>query len=250
LFNKGGEYVSSIYEGILNNQLSYIVRKLTIRDLPEILNVQDQVIDYLENKERVQPLTEEEFRFILNGNGWMIGAFAEEQLVAFRALLVPLIDEEHLGRDIGLLDDELPKVIYQEISNVLPAFRGNQLQKILARVIMQELSLENHSYRYVCCTVAPFNIPSLKDKFAQGMKIAALKEKYGGSLRYIFVKDLREIGEPEYKKTIYIPMKEISAQHAKIAEGWHGIQMEERKGEWWVQYALSTSGAWHRSWTK
>ena len=31
----------------------------------------------------------------------------------------------------------------------------------------------------------PFNIPSLKDKFAQGMEIAALKEKYGGSMRYV-----------------------------------------------------------------
>ena len=34
-------------------------------------------------------------------------------------------------------------------------------------------------------TVAPFNIPSLKDKFAQGMEVAALKEKYSGSMRYV-----------------------------------------------------------------
>ena len=131
-------------------------------------------------------------------------------------MLVPPIDEEHLGWDIGLSESELPKVIYQEISNVLPAFRGNQLQKILASLIMQELAKKNHSYRYVCCTVAPFNIPSLKDKFSQGMRIAALKEKYGGSLRYIFVKDLEEIGEPEYKETIFIPMKEFSAQQSKL----------------------------------
>ncbi|WP_102273077.1 N-acetyltransferase [Cytobacillus massiliigabonensis] len=229
--------MSYIYEGILKNkQITFKVRKLTMGDLPGILNVQDQVILQLENKERLQPLTDEEFQFILDGNGWMIGAFAENQLIAFRALLVPPIDEEHLGRDIGLTEMELPKVIYQEISNVLPAFRGNQLQKILASLIMQELAKENHSYRYVCCTVAPFNIPSLKDKFAQGMKIAALKEKYGGSLRYIFVKDLEEIGEPEYKETIFIQMNDTRAQQAKLAEGWQGIQMEERAGAWLVQY--------------
>ena len=50
---------------------------------------------------------------------------------------------------------------------------------------MDELQKEDSKYDYVCCTVAPFNIPSLKDKFAQGMAIAALKEKYGGSLRYV-----------------------------------------------------------------
>ncbi|KOP71043.1 benzoate transporter [Bacillus sp. FJAT-21945] len=239
--------MSHIYKGILKNkQISFAVRKLTMGDLPGILNVQDQVILQLENKKRLQPLTDEEFQFILEGNGWMIGAFAEDQLIAFRALLVPLIDEEHLGRDIGLSETELPKVIYQEISNVLPKFRGNQLQKILASLIMQELAKENPPYRYVCCTVAPFNIPSLKDKFAQGMKIAALKEKYGGSMRYILVKDLEDIEEPKYKETIFMQMQDIHAQQVKLAEGWHGIQMEEREGEWWVQYALSTSNDQHR----
>ena len=47
------------------------------------------------------------------------------------------------------------------------------------------ITKENSKYDYVCCTVAPFNIPSLKDKFSQGMEIAALKEKYGGSMRYV-----------------------------------------------------------------
>ena len=51
------------------------------------------------------------------------------------------------------------------------------MQKILATVIMDELQKEDSQYNYVCCTVAPFNIPSLKDKFAQGMEIAALKER-------------------------------------------------------------------------
>ena len=32
---------------------------------------------------------------------------------------------------------------------------------------MDELQKENGKYDYVCCTVAPFNIPSLKDKFSR-----------------------------------------------------------------------------------
>ena len=37
--------------------------------------------------------------------------------------------------------------------------------------------LKKDDYKYVCATVAPFNIPSLKDKFAQQMEIAAMKWK-------------------------------------------------------------------------
>ncbi|MBY0122926.1 GNAT family N-acetyltransferase [Bacillus sp. S/N-304-OC-R1] len=228
-----------IFEGTLfkNGKVQpFVVQHLTMEDLPSILKVQDQVVAHLDGQKTLQPLTVEEFQFILEGKGMMIGAFSNERLIAFRALLVPIIDEEHLGIDIGLAESELPKVIYQEISNVLPEYRGNQLQKTLASLIMKELLKSDHGFRYVCCTVAPFNIPSLKDKFSQGMRIAALKEKYGGSLRYIFVMDLAETGEPEWKESLYIPMEDTVAQQSKLAEGWRGFRMEERDEELYVEY--------------
>ncbi|MBS4192230.1 GNAT family N-acetyltransferase [Bacillus sp. FJAT-49705] len=231
--------MNSIYEGTLikNGQtLPFVVQPLTMEHLPSILEVQDQVVAHLNGRETLQPLTEEEFQYILEGKGMMIGAFSDEHLIAFRALLVPIIDEEHLGIDIGLTESELQKVIYQEISNVLPEYRGNQLQKTLASLIMKELAKHDHGFRYVCCTVAPFNIPSLNDKFSQGMRIAELKEKYGGSLRYIFVLDLGETAEFEWKESLYIPMGDTSAQQSKLAEGWRGIRMEERNGEMYVEY--------------
>lgn len=228
-----------IYEGTLMKEgqtIPFVVQPLTMEDLGRILEVQDQVVSHLNGKNTLQPLKEEEFQYILEGNGMMIGAFIDGKLIAFRALLVPVMDEEHLGLDIGLSDSELPKVIYQEISNVLPDYRGNQLQKTLAGLIMKELSKNDHGYRYVCCTVAPFNVPSLKDKFSQDMRIAALKEKYGGSLRYIFVKDLVEIIEPDWSESLFIPMGATEAQQLKLSEGWRGIRMEERDGELWVEY--------------
>ena len=147
--------------------------------------MQRKVVAELADKTILHLLSEEEFRNILEGNGLMIGAFVEERLIAFRALLVPAIDEEHLGRDIGLADEDLGKVIYQEVSNVLAEYRGNKLQRTLAILIMQELTKLESQFQYVCCTVAPINIPSLKDKFVQGMEVASLKEKYGGVLRYV-----------------------------------------------------------------
>ena len=116
----------------------------------------------------------------------MIGAYVGEELIAFRALLNPPIDEEHLGYDCGIAENEFQRVLYQEISNVSPKYRGYGLQKTLATVVMENIDLEK--YDYVCSTVKPYNIPSLKDKFSQDLVIKGLKIKYVDKLRYIFIK--------------------------------------------------------------
>ena len=238
---EGDEFVQPIFEGLINknNKIAhrFTVYKLTINHLPEILFVQEQILLDLKEKEFLQPLTSDEFKYILNENGYMLGIFINGMLIAFRALLVPPIDDEqHLGLDLGLKDQELKKVIYQEISSVLPEYRGNQLQKTLAALIMQELSKQKHPYRYICCTVAPFNIPSLKDKFAQGMEIIGLKKKYEGILRYIFVKDLENVDTPLWQEVAIIEMNDITAQQSKLAEGWRGYHMEIRDDILWIHY--------------
>ncbi|WIY61658.1 GNAT family N-acetyltransferase [Bacillus arachidis] len=217
-----------LYEGTLKqNEQNFQVTTLSLNHVEEILSLQDIIIEALENKDRLQPLTLEEFQYILNSNGMMIGAFAGDQLIAFRALLVPPIDEDHLGLDIGLTHEELERVIYQEISNVHPDYRGNGMQRILAKVIMKKLQQADGKFDYVCCTVAPFNIPSLKDKFAQGMEIAALKEKYGGSMRYVFVKELRKDKERDWTDIKSVPMNNTSEQQTLLAEGYRGYKMEK-----------------------
>lgn len=226
-----------LYEGRLkqNNELFHVTL-LSLEHIEQILLLQNVVVEALEDKSRLQPLSQEEFQYILEGNGMMIGAFIENELIAFRALLVPPIDDEHLGLDIGLPESELHRVIYQEISNVHPNWRGNGMQKILATVIMDELQKEDSKYDYVCCTVAPFNIPSLKDKFAQGMKIAALKEKYGGSMRYVFVKELREENERDWTDIKSIPMNNAGGQQALLSEGYRGYKMEKVDEDFVVKF--------------
>ncbi|TXR98178.1 GNAT family N-acetyltransferase [Bacillus sp. SH7-1] len=226
-----------LYEGTLKqNNESFHVTLLSLEHIEQILSLQNIVVEALEDKSRLQPLSQEEFQYILEGNGMMIGAFIENELIAFRALLVPPIDDEHLGLDIGIAESELHRVIYQEISNVHPSCRGNGMQKILATVIMDELQKEDSKYDYVCCTVAPFNIPSLKDKFAQGMEIAALKEKYGGSMRYVFVKELRGVKKRDWTDIKSVPMSDASGQQALLSEGYRGYEMEKVDGDFVVKF--------------
>ncbi|OCA87163.1 benzoate transporter [Pseudobacillus wudalianchiensis] len=226
-----------IHEGRLstNNQAFTIVR-LSMEHIDLILELQQVVIETLENKDILQPLSYEEFQYILEGKGLMVGTFADKKLIAFRALLVPPLDEEHLGRDIGLTEEELSSVIYQEISNVHPHYRGNGLQKLLAQCIMKELETLDQQYKYVCCTVAPFNIPSLKDKFAQGMEMATLKEKYGSRLRYVFVKELREDRTEKEWEFATSRMDDTTGQQELFKQGWKGFRMENREGIQWVDF--------------
>ncbi|PEJ69438.1 N-acetyltransferase [Bacillus wiedmannii] len=226
-----------LYKGSLKqNNEPFHVTLLSLENIEQILSLQNVVVKALEDKSRLQPLSLEEFQYILEGNGMMIGAFIENELIAFRALLVPPIDDEHLGLDIGIQESELHRVIYQEISNVHPSCRGNGMQKILATVIMDELQKEDSKYDYVCCTVAPFNIPSLKDKFAQGMEIAALKEKYGGSLRYVFVKELRSDKERDWTDVKHILMSDAGKQQALLSEGYRGYEMEKKEDTFIVKF--------------
>ncbi|EEM12956.1 hypothetical protein [Bacillus pseudomycoides] len=225
-----------LYEGTLKqNEQRFKVAPLSFDHIEQILSLQNVVIEALENTDSLQPLTLEEYQYILNGNGLIIGAFVDQELIAFRALLVPPIDDEHLGFDIGLTEDDLDRVIYQEISNVHPKCRGNGMQKILATVIMEQLTQTDSKYDYVCCTVAPFNIPSLKDKFAQGMEIAALKEKYGGNMRYVFVKKLRGNEEKVWTTVKTVPMSDTSRQQKLLIEGYRGYEIEHHDGEYFVR---------------
>ncbi|KZE37518.1 benzoate transporter [Bhargavaea cecembensis] len=222
-----------IFEGELKNGQPIHMHKLTPEQLPEILSLQEQVIQALEVKERLQPLTEDEFRFILEGNGEMIGVYADGKMIAWRAMLVPDNDHEGLGRDVGVPEEEIGKVIYQEISAVSPEWRGFSLQTIMGSVLMDRVDAER--YRYVCSTVMPGNIPSLKDKFRHGLEVRALKEKYGGKLRYVFMKDL-QAPEQERTESREIPMDDIAAQQALLADGWVGTAMAEGGNGWFVRY--------------
>ncbi|HEX5565008.1 MAG TPA: hypothetical protein VFX34_08610 [Sporosarcina sp.] len=209
------------------------IRSLALDDLGTIMELQEKVIASLTVTSFLQPLSVEEFRFILNGNGSMIGAFHDNRLIAFRAMLEPEIDDHHLGKDADLPDSALPSVLYSEVTNVDPEYRGNSLQRILGEFLMQNIDRARH--RYVFATVAPFNIASLKDKFALGMHIISLQKKYGNLLRYTLMKDL-QANEQTGTLTITADMSDSMKQQSLLGDGWIGVGLEEVDGTWKVKF--------------
>lgn len=231
-----GSRNEAIYEGAIGDK-PFQVHVLNQDHLPQIVSLQEHVCNALPDKNTLQPLSNEELLYILNRNGIMIGAFINKELIAFRALLIPIIDEEHLGYDIGLAEEsDLKRVLYQEISNVHPSYRGFGLQKTLAKIIMQQV--DPSAFDVVCATVMPYNIASLKDKFSQGMHVAALKYKYNGKLRYVFAKPLHT--EIEYEdEVISKVMNDVEGQQALLKNGYFGVSMRQVDHEWIVEYKKS-----------
>lgn len=224
--------MEKIYEGMLG-ETPFYVTALDLQHLQEIENLQVEVYESLVDQSILQPLTSEEFEYILKGNGMMIGAYVGQDLIAFRALLNPPVDNEHLGYDCGIMEDAFNRVLYQEVSNVSPKYRGFGLQKILANIIMSQIDLSK--YDYVCSTVKPYNIPSLKDKFAQGLVVKGLKIKYVDKLRYIFFKDLRQ-ELPIFKEKKTISMDDTVGQQQLLKQGYSGTSMYEDQNDWLVVY--------------
>lgn len=210
----------------------YIVRELTLEHMDSILRLQHIVLRAMENDNFLSPLTRGEYEDSIIRN-LMIGAFIDNELIAFRALAVPPLDDQHLGYDIGLSEEQLEKIVYQEITNVHPAYRGFSLQKKLGTIVME--LLDASPYTHVCATVAPFNIASIKDKLSQGMVIGALKKKYGGMLRYVFYKKLH-VDRNNGDKFIETPMNAIEQQQQLIAEGWIGTSILQKENVWYVRY--------------
>ncbi|WHP40189.1 GNAT family N-acetyltransferase [Lysinibacillus boronitolerans] len=222
-----------IYDGKLG-ETPFFVIKLTLQHLQQIEELQVEIYEALADQSILQPLSTEEFEYILNGHGMMIGAYVGEELIAFRALLKPPIDEEHLGYDCGIAENEFQRVLYQEISNVSPKYRGYGLQKTLATVVMENIDLEK--YDYVCSTVKPYNIPSLKDKFSQDLVIKGLKIKYVDKLRYIFYKDLQQEKSSNFTEKQVISMGDTTAQQQLLKQGFLGTSMFEENNDWFVVY--------------
>ena len=212
-----------IAEGKLRtSDVPFEVRVLEESDIAEMLSLQEAVRLAVENPDSLETLSTDEFQYILSGNGYMIGAYVENEMIAFRAMLVPsLNDKEHLGIDAGIPEDKLHRVIYSEITVVHPDFRGNGLQTYMGRIVFDQVDAQRYSY--IAATVAPFNIPSLKDKLSLGMEMVALGEKYNGKLRYVLFKELESETKQPASETKRVYMGAMEAQQNLMRVCFRGV---------------------------
>lgn len=153
------------------------------------------------NMQKVYEAVENKETFVCDDLDWVkeqleVRGFAvvacDEQGQIAGSLIVsyPEMDDDNLGRDIGLSLEEQQKVVHMESAVVLPQYRGNHLQRRL--LLYAEEVLDKQSYRYLMCTISPQNPASYKSIEACGYQLRLTKEKYGGLMRRIYCKTVGE----------------------------------------------------------
>lgn len=102
--------------------------------------------------------------------------------------VMPGMEPENMGYDIGLPKEELPMVAHMDSVAILPQYRGHGLQRRLMEAA--ESDLRREGYRYLMCTVHPDNCYSRNNVIGQGYRSMMVKEKYGGYIREVFLKQV------------------------------------------------------------
>jgi len=64
-----------------------------------------------------------------------------------------------------------------------------------------------------------------------------LKEKYNGSMRYVFVKELRGDKERDWTDVKSVPMSDTVGQQALISEGYRGYEMVKLNNTFFVKFS-------------
>ncbi|MCE4957538.1 GNAT family N-acetyltransferase [Macrococcoides caseolyticum] len=162
------------------------IRRATVNDIDRISEIQQSALAVLKNPEELDPVPVED---LLNEikNALMAVALVDGKIAAFRTMHIP--EEDYLGPYIGIKDPNREGLIYSDITIVDPEFRGMSLQRKLGQWLFDDVEKK---YKVIMATVHPNNLPSLKDKFHLGMSIVAMDYLYGGKLRFVFMKDLKQ----------------------------------------------------------
>lgn len=162
---------------------------LDLSYINKIMELQEEIINGIENKEIYACSHREEFEECINETGKIIGCLDEEDnLIAMGVYVNKGLKEGNYGNDIDITGDELLKVGQIESTVVREDYRGNGLQKIICKML-EDISLNNGD-TLITATASPYNEFSVDTFLKQGYEIKKDKLKYGGLRRYILAKSL------------------------------------------------------------
>jgi hypothetical protein len=213
----------------------YVICLLSMRELPEIMALQETIVQQLHRSDILQPFSCDFMKQHLNGKGFVLGVFVKSRLVAFRNVYFPDKHDStwNLGNDIGLGSSELDKVANLQMVCVHPDYRGNALAMRMNRLSLQ-LIRDNGAHEHVCATVSPYNYWNIRILLNCGFHIKKLKHKYRGKLRYVVH---RQLGRPvtfEPGTAIEISLDDFTFQKILMDDGYCGLDIRAKKDHYRV----------------
>lgn len=176
---------------------NFMIRKAQLADAEAIYEVMLKAEEALEDKTLYvcDDLEYVKLHIIVpenevNSNGFgVVGCDENGKIVGSFIIRYPKNSEDNLGRDVDLSDAELLQVVHMESAAVLPEYRGNHLQEKMLR--FAENLIDRNRYQYFMATVSPDNPASYLTFEKCGYQLIKTKEKYGGLMRRIYLKHLK-----------------------------------------------------------
>ncbi|MDF2890935.1 MAG: hypothetical protein K0R80_1302 [Clostridia bacterium] len=209
-------------------QEGYEMRLIVERELEEVVALQGLVYSKLPNKQVLYMDSYDEMLTDMNLGAKIVGVFNQNQeLIAYRYVGFPGYDDKNLGYDINLPHKELGKVVHLETTVVHPDYRGNGLQSLTLQQMIPVV--KEMGYKHMLCTVSPQNYFSLFNIMKNGLKIKALKRKYGdentgkeGLWRFILHRNLEPVSLLNPRELLKTSISDLEKQEKLIKEGFIG----------------------------
>jgi len=214
----------------------YTMRFLTEEDLQSVVRLQEIVLYDLKDPELYHPSTQEDFLRYLR-NGYSIGVAVDGGLIGYGIIYLPEDENENLGLDIGMPDEDLQYVVHFQSSVIHPDYRGNSFQ---TKIIGNLFDIIHDIGRYhLLCTISPKNYYSLSNTLRSGFVIKEIKEKFGGLLRCILYKDLRPGEGQTWQDITIIRSSDIEGQRKLLGDGYVGFDVSRGRNEFFIHYGKS-----------
>ena len=147
----------------------------------------EEVWEELPNKDIYSCDDLENVRNFLKGAGFgIVGVNKDGRIVSSLICQYPGTNDDNLGFDIGLSNEELLRVVHFESAVVHRDYRGQGLEGRM--VAFAEDHIDKQRYDIFLGTVSPDNPASCHTAEKNGFSCLLTKEKYGGLIRRIYCK--------------------------------------------------------------
>lgn len=170
--------------------LEICIRRCNLGDQNKILSLQDSVYNNIKNKATFVMTTEDELSESLLQD-ICLGAFLDEELVAFTLMVANRYSTRNIGYYLGYDKVQSLICVTYDTTFVNPHYNGYGFQRFFIGqkdAIARELGAVE-----VLATVSPDNRVSLNNMLANDFVIIAEKNMYGGFERLVLRKSLVEI---------------------------------------------------------
>ncbi|WP_422485559.1 hypothetical protein [Gudongella sp. DL1XJH-153] len=222
---------------------NYTAKLVSYEALHHMVDLIQRVYDALPNKEVLFVDSYEDMKQDIDEGAKIIGVYGEEnQMIAYRYVSFPGLQDRNLGYDVGVPKDELDKVCQLETTVVDPPYRGNNLQYMTLSMMKPIVATEG--YKHMVCTISPYNYFSVNNIMRHGLKIKDLKKKYGtlpdnsdGIWRYILHGRIDQKINTPIEKMVNVPMTMIEKQKELLETGFIGHELHRDQSLDYVQYS-------------